>query len=366
MRGGPTNQLMNLVKHLDSERFEAVILTLSPEPEDSHWAKLANMNVRLRSLDLSRIAGMVCGRRALQSVLGDESPDIVHSHGFRADLLVASIPLRIPSVSVVRNFPQFDYPMTYGQFVGRWMAKRHPVALAKATVCVAVSEAVNKNLRKRYGLKNVVTIPNGVDTDIFRPVDSREKIGIRHDLGLREQAEIWVACGDLIDRKDPLTLIRAFRRAPSGKQRVLLLVGGGPLERECESAIGEVDNILMVGRVPSAARYLQASDRFVSASKAEGLPNAVLEALASGLPVILSDIEPHRELLGLRPGVGALFKTGDEVELGRLFDEYRPPESVTEGCVQMVNQHLSAWRMSHRYQELYSELVSRDRTAAKH
>ena len=68
--------------------------------------------------------------------------------------------------------------------------------------------------------------------------------------------------------------------------------------------------------------YLQAADIFISTAVSEGLPNTVLEALSSGLPCILSDIGPHREIIEKNVGAGKLFKLRDSVELSKIMEDY--------------------------------------------
>ena len=77
---------------------------------------------------------------------------------------------------------------------------------------------------------------------------------------------------------------------------LLLLIGDGPLREAC--AEQGVDSVLVTGQVDNVQDYLRASDVYVSSSMTEGMPLGVLEAMACGLPVLLSDIAAHRELSG--------------------------------------------------------------------
>ena len=92
----------------------------------------------------------------------------------------------------------------------------------------------------------------------------------------------------------------------------LCLLGDGPLLLSaCRQLAGNQQNIFLPGLVHNVADYLRAADLFVSASHAEGMPNAVLEALAASLPVILSDIPAHREVLENCSEAGWLFAPSD-------------------------------------------------------
>lgn len=356
-RTGPTNQLYNLVKHLDQDRFDATVLTLSPEPEDSRLTDFLATGMQVRSLGVSRMDGLFVGGAILRRMLQEISPDIIHSHGFRADTLVAKLRPSCPTLCVVRNFPQLDYRMTYGQLTGNVMARRHIAAVSRFHCCVAVSDAVRDNLCTQYGLRNVITIRNGVDLESFSAVEPAAKAAIRARVGLPIDGRIWIASGHLNERKDPLGMITAFGTGGARGGSYLILLGSGPLDRACREAAKRTDNVLILGRVDHVAQYLQASDVFVSAARAEGLPNAALEALGCGLPVVLSDIAPHRELLSIEPLAGALFPAGDTTELSRLFREFAPSPSSSEMALMLASRHFAADQMALRFQRRYLELI---------
>src|SRR5699024_7636340 len=100
---------------------------------------------------------------------------------------------KCPKICTVHNFPQHDYLMTYGRVLGAWMLWRHIKALRGMTRCIGVSSAVVRNLQLKFGLKNSVAIPNGVDRDHFYPVSDDVKQRIRSDLGLPSRAIIWIS-----------------------------------------------------------------------------------------------------------------------------------------------------------------------------
>jgi len=359
-RTGPTSQLLNLIKNLDRSQFEPHVVTLSPEPFDSRWSEYEVLNVQLHSLRLSRYGGIFLAQSRLKRIVEQLQPDLIHSQGIRSDILSANQRKQVPRITTIRNFPQHDYLMTYGQLLSKLMLWKHAQAMHKLDVCFGVSKAVEANLATEFGLKNTSAILNGVDTEIYRSVDLVNKNLLRESIGLDVDSEIWISSGHLSERKDPLLLINSWKNTfGSDSSKILIFIGDGPQKNDCEKATVGCENIRIIGRVSNVSDYLKASDYFVSASKAEGLPNAVLEAMACGLPVLLSDIGPHREIWQMDPNIGQLFKLGSKRSLISSFVDMAKydRDSHSQSALTLVEKSFSALVMSKNYQHSYSELI---------
>lgn len=357
-RSGPTNQLFNLLKYLDKSRFCAQVITLSPECSDSRVSDFQSLGIKVLSLNQGRLEGLFCAKSRLASVLANEKPDIVHSHGIRADYLVSRIPRRIPRLSTIHNFPQLDYTMRYGFLLGWTMTFVHTRIMKRLDCCVGVSEAVAENL-VQFGIQNCFPIRNGVDKNlIFLKKSAKQREYLRKKLGLPVDGQIWISSGHLSKLKDPLFLIKMWKRTAFCKDMHLVFIGDGELFEACKDACGDRKNIHLIGRIKNVADYLGASDYFISASKAEGLPMAVIEALACGLPVLLSDISPHRELWAMNARIGCLFELDnpDDFDTGvkRLFSSDYDERSFAAD--DLVKRELCAEVMAERYQDLYLKI----------
>ncbi|QTN31997.1 glycosyltransferase [Akkermansiaceae bacterium] len=161
-------------------------------------------------------------------------------------------------------------------------------------------------------------IYNGVDTGTFRP---RERDGARRELGLDPQLPVLLFVGNYLPVKNPMFLIRAHaelnrRRAARGMPPArLVLIGDGPLRPTMQDAVAaahSVTNVDLRGReVPrEVARWMNAADLLCLSSHNEGFPNVILEAMASGLRVVSTDVGGIGELVTHR-GRGLLVGTGD-------------------------------------------------------
>ena len=357
-RAGPTMQLLNIVRHLDRRRFDPIVVTLSPESADSMLDPFGKLGVTVRSLSMSRVrAAFHRGWRGdIERLLGAELDglSVVHSQGIRGDFISSKQLAGVPRVATVRNYPHDDYTMKFGPLLGRWMARAHLRAFRALPVVVACSSTLSGMLRSQ-GIASTV-IRNGVDVAKFRAVLPEERSRLRLELGLAKKGRMGVCVGSLVVRKDSLSIVRAVR-AVADPALTLNFVGSGSLEASCRRAAEGDGRIRFVGQVADVAPYLRAADFFVSASRAEGLPNAALEAIACGLPVILSDIGPHREILELAPWAGELFTTGNEPALAAAIGRVASSTADHAGrAAGTIAELLGAEGMSRRYQELYLRL----------
>lgn len=358
---GPINQLFNIISNLDSSVYSPVVLTLSPEPEESKMEKYLSYGIEVHSLNLSRLSALFWARGELNCFIKKIMPKLIHTQGFRADILSSKLDFNIPKVSTIRNFPQKDFSMTYGSLIGKIMTHQQIKALKNFDVCVGVSDAVTNNLIESFDVRKFLTIRNGVDTRTFRPADNILKSTLRSKLGFPSNSRIWLVSGHLSDRKDPLFLIKTWIEIFSNDiENYLVLIGDGDLKKECVELAEGVSNIKVKGRIINVVDYLQASDFYLAASKAEGMPNAALEALACGLPLLLSNIQPHSELVKMNDNIGLTYKVNDVLDFSDKVREMINLDynRMRNASLSLINVSLSAIAMSDNYQMLYKKLIS--------
>ena len=162
---------------------------------------------------------------------------------------------------------------------------------------IGVSQAVCDFL-KHLGAKNIIAIPNGIDTDVFRKVET----DLTKNLGL-SGATVITFVGRLIYAKGVQDLISAFLMIKETVPNVkLLIVGDGPYRGDLESLAYQTDcgdDILFLGKKnqTEVIDILSATDIFVFPSYSEGFAISVLEAASIGLPIIATDIGGTREII---------------------------------------------------------------------
>ena len=360
-RTGPTNQLCSLIKHLDLEKYKPIVITLSAEPADSRWYDFEALGVDIYSLDLSRFQSLLKAKPSLELLIDRLQVDLIQSQGIRADALISKLNDSRPTISTLHNYPQLDYPKRYGYIIGNFMAAQHIKYLKDIKYCVGVSEAVCRNAETFLGFGKIMPIQNGVDAELFFPVDEKAKADLRKKLKHSLKNVIWVSTGHLSELKNPLFLIELWKNHFKKNTNIhLLFIGDGSLLKASKHASLEFENIHFAGRVADVAEYLQAADYFVSASTAEGLPNSVLEAMACGLPFLLSDIPPHREVWEFNKCAGRLFEVDNEESYLNAFTNLvsKDYEMLSGNAIKAINDQFNAKTMSKRYQELYRQVLS--------
>ncbi len=355
-RTGPTSQLLNLISRLDKSRLSSRIVTISKEPPDSRAQEFEALGIPICSLNLPRLNTILLGPRRLREFLELYPADVVHSQGIRADFLNSTLKFPIARIATQRNDPFQDYPMLFGQVIGFTMAQAHSVILRKMPKVVTCSYSIEASNQFRRIIS--CTIQNGIDTKKGYIVSSADKNKRRKQLNLPEDEILFVSAAPFIDRKNPIELIKAFGEARSKRKRHLVLLGNGPLLQAAKQLASQYSNISLKGNVTDVDEYLEVADCFVSASLSEGLPNSVIEALAWGLPIILSDIPAHREIQQIEKRSGDLFPVRNRRALTKLIQEFRPSDIAAQAARSIVVDHLNADVMANNYRGLYESLAS--------
>lgn len=356
---GPTNQLLDIIKNIDFNRFDITLITLSPEPANSLFKEFSQVKINIHQLKLTRIAYLISAKIKISSIIKTIQPHLIHSHGIRADLISSILRNDIPHISTIHNVPDLDYAMTYGFFYGKILSSIHTRIMKRTSLCIAVSNTVLSSLKEK-NIINIKSIPNGIDSKKFHPVSMSEKNLIRQDLNLPQDKTIWICSGKLNQRKNPIFTIQAWKNKKPHEDNILIFIGDGDLKAKCLVEIGESDNIRLLGKVENVEKYLQASDYYISSSIAEGLPLSVLEAMSCGLPPLLSDITPHKEIvLEYDIGVDFTYQSNDKQDFHKKIDYILSLDHlvISNKFSDLIKKNFSSQKMSETYQSTYLRTI---------
>ena len=223
------------------------------------------------------------------------------------------------------------------RFVMRFF-ERVAVKTADVVVCVAKHESqYYKQFRKKRG-QIIRIIPNGLpDTALTDRIDILDQFGLR-------AGEYLLSVGRLVQQKRFGDLIEAHRLASTNRQ--LVIVGGPSFSEAYVNELQRLANVngrvILTGELPYHAvqALLSRCYAFLSASAHEGCPNALLEAAAIGAALVVSDIEAHREICGVR---ALMFTVGDVAQLAQIIRQIDVDTAVYNRAKSIATEIRREW-----------------------
>jgi glycosyltransferase involved in cell wall biosynthesis len=235
--------------------------------------------------------------------------------------------------------------------------------LCRADVFVTLTEAIRAELAG-FGLGVIPCrhIPNGVDLGAFIPAGDDERRALRARLALPEDRVLCAFVGRLTPQKDPGILLDAWSLGRLSQAR-LVLVGDGPLRRDLEARVAGgplAGQVVFAGATADVSPYLRAADLLALPSRAEGMSNALLEAMACGLPVVATDVPGNREILEGERAAGMLVPAGDPVPLSEVLHALVMSSTLRReiggAARQRTLERFGIDRVGAQYLSLYDEL----------
>jgi len=283
-RGGTERLLAGTARHLDRDRWAAEIAYLLPW-KDAFVDEIRREGTPVHCLDGSRAWSLRWVRR-LRRLVREHDIDLVHTHM----PLPASI-ARIALPSRKRGGPGFVHTEhnMWGRYrlPTRWANR---LTYRRNAVVIAVSEGVAGSIESSVPVEVVV---HGIDVDAMSSgPDARAHA--RQILGIDQDAPVLGTVGNFTAKKDQGTLIDAFAQVHAERPDAkLLLVGLGPLEDQLKAQaerLGLTQDVVFTGMRDDVFDLLPGLDVFVLSSRFEGLPIALLEAMASGVAPVVTRV----------------------------------------------------------------------------
>jgi len=250
---------------------------------------LTSAGIHLWSLDMKRKWPDPRMVWRLASIVRQFKPDIVHSHMIHANLLARASRVvgwrRIPLVCTAHSVNEGGRLRMYAYRVtDRWASITTNVSQAAVDRYVAVGAAPRGR---------IIYVPNGVDTLRFSP-DNECRTAARQALGIVGDQPTVLAVGRFVEAKNHAGMLRAFVCVMKTHPNALLLLAGqGPLldeTRELAQTLRLGDSVRFLGIRRDIPDLMRASDLYLMSSLWEGLPIVLLEAAASGLPAVVTNV----------------------------------------------------------------------------
>jgi sugar transferase (PEP-CTERM/EpsH1 system associated) len=353
--GGLENGVVNVVNGLSREEYRSSVCCLRRSGE---FAARLRPDVPVSVMGLRPGNDPVMLLR-LARLLRRERVDIVHTrnaepffYGFLSARL-ARVPIVVHSEHG-RTFP--EQPLR---------ARTQRLLLRGVDAAFAVSEQLRADLVREIGIdgSSMEILYNGVDTRAFRP---------RAAPASPAQAAGPLRIGSvgrLVPVKNYALLLHAFAQLPPAAAQ-LVLVGEGPERAKLEQLADELGihgRVEFAGHRDDVSELLRGMDIFVLPSMSEGMSNTLLEAMASGVPVVASDVGGNREIIESERS-GLLFPSGDTAaalaQLTRLIGNSELRHTLGRAAATRVRQTFSIEAMLKRYEDLYRRVYKARRVRA--
>lgn len=360
--GGGPKHVYDLVRHLPGDEFEAVVAA----PRDGiFFERFHDLGVTMVELPLSRL-----GVRHLPLALRlirRHRVDIVHTHG-KGPGLYGRIAARALGVPAVHTFHGIHYS-GYSR-AGRPLylqLERRLSKLSHSIINVSASQEAEGLALKLFSPEQSAVVVNGIDLDemdrtVRQSALRRETLGIAPD-------DFVIGC---VSRWDPVKrfeiLLQAARLLTTRVPRLtLLLVGGGGEEARIRRLVGEIglqDRVIFTGFLGNPIRVYGLLDLYVATSLKEGLPLAPLEAMASGLPIVATDVPGHRDVV-VRGETGLLVPPEDSAALAdaiaSLVADPAGRRKMGEAGRQRVLEHFAVRSMADKTAQVYRRALAQAR-----
>ncbi len=312
-----TLDIMHVVENLERGGLERMVIDLAvAQRAAGHRCRVACLfqpGALAHELETQGIQVYACYKRGgldlgalrrLRAWLRVVPGAVVHTHNANAHYhtVAAGVGLRFSRVINTRHGMGAAQPRSRGEWLYRRTMRRTDVV---AAVCEAARlRFAQQGVRPRAQL---LAVPNGIRVEHFSCASEERRVALRNVLGLAPGTRIVGTVGRLNPVKDQATLLRAFARthaaltetkhAPASE---LVLVGDGALRATLEAqaaALGIGDRVHFLGDRSDVRQLLQGFNLFVLSSLSEGYSMALLEACASGLPIIATDVGGNREIV---------------------------------------------------------------------
>lgn len=362
--GGLENGVVNLINHLPAQNWRHTIVSLT-DVSDEFWKRIDRRDVNHIALHKPPGHGYRLYPRLLR-LFRELRPAIVHTRNLAA--LEAVVPAWFAGVGARIHGEHGRDTMDLDGSSRRlqWVRRAYSPFVTRY---IALSQDLAGYLQNRVGIRHsrIAQIYNGVDAHRFRPAAGRRELipGCPFD-----NPDLWLigSVGRMQSVKAPEHLARAFIRALELEPKLrawlrLVMVGDGALRAEVAtilSAAGADSLAWLPGERSDVPQILRGLDCFVLPSLAEGISNTILEAMASGIPVVATKVGGNAELI-VEGKTGCLVPSGDVEALARaIVENCRDAERArAQGAAgrKRIEERFSLDAMVNHYNAVYEEAL---------
>lgn len=348
--GGAEQDLAQRLSQFGHDEVTPIVVSLRPR-EEGVQADLHRLGFDVRILNVS---GLLAQVMALRKIIRTERPAVIETVLFNSDIAGRLAAIGTP-VKVISRLVNTDYDevrlhdpnirairFRLARLIDGWTARHltHHIYANSNAVKTAAMRDLNMPAEK------ITVIKGSRDSIRLGQPSAQRRKQARIRLGLDEDQEVLINVGRQDYQKGQRYLLEAMDMLVSTRPRLVLLVAGrsGDVSAELErlrDRLGLKERVRFLGHREDVSEILAAADLFVFPSFYEGLPGAVIEAMALGLPIVASDIDPVRET----------------VEEGRnaLLVKPASPTELASAIERLLEDCLTAQAFGRRGREIFDE-----------
>ena len=349
--GGAEQQVAALARQFVHLGHHVAVVSLTPDRDVELPTSVTVVQLGMRKTPLS----MARALWKLRALVREWQPDVIHAHMVHANLLarmLAASGTTAPVICTAHSAREGGrLRMLAYRLTDRWASLTTHVS-AQGRMAMVEAGAVSA--------ARIRVVANGIDTQMYRP-DAVLKQRGRTALGLQDDVRLLINVGRLVPEKAQIMLIDAFAQLNTGIDTRLLIVGEGPERDALERRIRHhrlEERVILAGARRDIATLLNAADLFVLSSDVEGMPLALAEALACGLPAVATDAAGVAELLN---GCGEIVPRGNVSALANAMRQaLTDPQTDTAAQAarrQHILSHFSLEAVAHQWVACYAQFI---------
>ena len=357
---GAENVILELTKHSEEYGYSPIVGALhdegDPIPEFLEYAETQGIETQLftakSKIDHSCI-------KNIRSYCKKEHIDLLHTHGYREDIFGLLAMPRMKKVATNHLWKNTNRSL-------RMYAWIDSLALRFYNQIIAVSDSVLNDMKgKGLPLKKMHMLSNGIDLSRFTATSSEQvKRQLKEELNVPQDKTLITMISSLTTEKGHTTALEAMKQLSKTHDNFhLLIVGDGPERQSLESLSEsfELDSfVTFAGKRYDVPNILEISDIFLLASYIEGLPMAMLEAMASGKAIVATHVGDVA--MALEEQSGKVIKPNDSDGIVQALSEFLESDNIrnTYGhrARMRVENHFSSKTMTEKYCEIYNTVTS--------
>ena len=349
--GGAERQLVLLASRLVKRGWQVKVVSILPPR--AFVDDLKKVGVEVETLGITHKWQFLLAWIRLRKIIAEWKPQIVHSFMVHANILSRLVKLcdkQYKLICSIRNIKE-------GGRIREWLYR------LTDPFCDLTTHVSRQGVRRYVAIgavssKKIISLPNGIDPSFFFKASEKK-------LDSRTKDFFWLAVGRLVPAKDYATLLKAFAELMKDFNNAKLWIAGdGPLRKNLEALahnLGLDNSVSFLGLRKDVPELMALADAFVLSSAWEGMPNVLLEASASGLPIVSTKVSGAEEIV-CEGKTGYLVPPGNPLALAEAMRKVmicfpKKRRNLGEVAKRRIKRYFHIEYVVDRWEKLYKKVL---------